>query len=85
MVLKALFYLKIETCNACTRANPTADLFLFKTLKEEETRHVAINMRKKGNDLGKHSLLGKIEDLAASVLLKLFINGGSRCHTIDAP
>jgi len=30
----------------------------------------------------KHSLLGKI---AASILLKLFINGYEKCHTTDGP
>ena len=34
----------------------------------------------KGKALRKHSLHGKI---AASVLLKLFISGNKRCHTID--
>jgi len=34
----------------------------------------------KGKALGKHSLHGKT---AASVLLKLFISGNERCHTIE--
>ena len=36
----------------------------------------------KGRGLRKHNLH---EQIAASVLLKLFINGNERCHTTDAP
>jgi len=39
-----------------------------------------LNMRKKGKSLGSIACMEKI---AASVLLKLYINSNEKCHTTD--
>jgi len=49
-------------------------------MPKEKVQKVSINLRKGVKSYGSIACMGK----AASVLLKLFINGNERCHTTDA-
>jgi len=48
--------------------------------QHKNIKHVLIILRKE-NALRKHSMHGKV---AASVLIKLFINGNEKCYSIEA-
>jgi len=62
--------------------DPVTHLALLENVfRKPRCMTVRANLRKKGKSSGSIAGMGKI---AASVLLKLFINVNERCHTNDA-